>query len=182
MEMDFISRNLPHHDHDFWNRDQHNYDFSKSPLGHQHQNNFSEYSSSQINDFSKSPTRSSLGLKDSAANTCSRSNSSIIMLNPRTTPLETCLLKSCLREKSCSLPAQFQWKHFKLSWRKKQKDLCSQYFSYRFMFTFVKENPLGSGTLTIWLQTGQECASCGTLKAPSGWHLDKKLTPKHHKR
>ena len=46
------------------------------------------------------------------------------------------------------------------------------------MFTCVKENPLGSGTLTIWLQTGQECASCGTLKAPSGWHLDKKLTQK----
>ena len=100
MEMDFISRNLPHHDHDFWNRDQHNYDFSKSPLGHQHQNNFSEYSSSQINDFSKSPTRSSLGLKDSAANTCSRSNSSITMLNPRTTPLETCFNLKVVFEKN----------------------------------------------------------------------------------
>ena len=64
----------------------------------------------------------------------------------------------------------------KLSWRKKHAH--PQYFSYRFMFTCVKENPLGSGTLTIWLQTGQECASCGTLKAPSGWHLDKKLTQK----
>ena len=176
MEMDFISRNLPHHDHDFWNRDQHNYDFSKSPPGHQHQNNFSEYSSSQINDFLKSPTRSSLGLKDSAANTCSRSNSSIIMLNPRTTPLETCFNLKVVFEKNHS---QHKSNGKILSCLGEEK---KQYFSYRFMFTCVKENPLGSGTLTVWLQTGQECASCGTLKAPSGWHLDKKLTPKHHKR